>query len=166
MIIAGALFVVIFFQICLIFITKMYYSEQYFNKIKAKYRGKVEEADLLRGLTQRTSTLKSYLQSQNDMVEILARLYDMMPDEIYLKGITVTEESKIFIKGTSKSMSRVFALVTELENDSFFEGVKTEYTESRKEKGEDVSDFGIMMYVEGRRQAEETTDAEAVEEEG
>jgi hypothetical protein len=70
---------------------------------------------------------------------------------MYLKGVTIDKDGKIVLKGTSKSMSRIFSFVTELENDGLFTGVKTESTESRKEEGEDVSDFTIVMNIERQK---------------
>ena len=60
-------------------------------------------------------------------------------------------------------MSRIFSFVTEMEQQKFFEGVKTEYTESRKDKGEDVSDFGIVLNIEGRHKTEDNEKTEGEE---
>jgi Tfp pilus assembly protein PilN len=128
--------------------------EQYFNKIKARYKEKIDEADSLRGISQKTGAVNAYIEDKDDTIEVLGSIYDMLPDEIYLKGITIDKDGNVFIKGTSKTMSRIFSFVTELENNPFFESVKTEYTESKKDKGEDVSDFGIVMVIEGRYRPE------------
>ena len=144
----GVFFMVIFFQICLIFVSRMYYKEKYLNSLKDTFAEKIGEADKLRDISEKTSAVRNYLGNKTDAVDIIAKLYDMLPGEIYLKGITIDKDGKIFIKGTSKSMSRIFAFVTELENDKLYASVKTEFTEARKEEGEDVSDFGIVMTVE------------------
>ena len=85
---------------------------------------------------------------KGDIVSVVSMLYDAVPGEIYLKGIKVDAEGKIFIKGTSESMSRIFAFVTELENNKLFKGVKTEYTESSGASGQEISEFGIVMTLE------------------
>lgn len=147
-IIVGVLAMVIFFQVCLIFITKMYYTDLYYKRLTNRYKEKIDEANTLRLLSEKTRMLRTYVAKKGDMVTILARLYDILPDEIYLKGVKVEEDGKIFIKGMSGSMSRIFAFVTELENDALFKGVKTEFTESKKEQGQDVSEFGLVMMLE------------------
>jgi len=139
---------VIFFQVCLIFVSKIYYADSYLKQLKEKYKERIEEADSIRFLSAKTSSVRAYLVGKHDTVQILGRLYDLLPDEIHLTGIKIDEAGKIFLKGTSESMSGVFAFVTELENDPFYKGVKTEFTESRKEKEKDWSDFGIGMVIE------------------
>jgi len=145
---AGVLCMVIFFQICMTFILKMFYKENYLNSLARKFEEKIDEADHLRVVSEKTRTLKHYLSNKSYAIDGIIRLYEVVPDEIYIKGLTIDQEKKLFIKGTSKSMSRIFAFVTELENDPLFSGVKTEFTESKKERGEDVSEFGIVMQVE------------------
>ena len=126
----------------------MYSKQKQLNTLEQKYSEKIEEADSLRGLSTRTTQIKKYAFNKDDMVKVLSMLYQVVPDQIYLKGITVDNEGKVFIKGTSKSMSRIFAFVTELENNNIFQEVKTEFTENRKEGGKDVADFGIVMSIE------------------
>lgn len=147
-VVAGILGMVIFFQICLIFVSKIYYADVYLKQLSDKYKERIEEADNMRLVSAKSSWLKSYIMNKYDAVRVVSQLYELLPDEIFLTGIKIDETGKIFIKGTSESMSRVFSFVTELENDVLFKGVKTEFTESRKEKEKDYSDFGISMAVE------------------
>jgi len=149
---AGVLVMVIFFQICLIFISKMYFKEKYLNMLKKSYQSKVSEAGTLHSISEKTRVLKKYISERDTTVDTVARLYEILPEEIYLKGVTFDNEGKVEIKGTSKSMSRIFQFVTQLENDPLFSQVKTEYTENRKEGNEDVADFGIVMTLEGHEQ--------------
>jgi len=148
MIFAGCLAMIIFFQICIMLIVKLYGKEKELNTLKGTYKEKIGEANDLRDISERNTVIKGYISGKKELVDVIARIYDLLPDDMYLKGITVDKEGKIMIKGTSKSMSRIFAFVTELENDNQFSGVKTEFTEARKEDGEDVSDFGITMVSE------------------
>lgn len=145
---AGILFMLIFFQVCLILISKMYNKERMLGSLKERYKEKIGEADKLANMSEKTTMVRNFLANRNDVVNILVRLSEILPDDIYLKGITLDKDGKIFIKGTSKTMSRIFTFVKELEIDPLFAGVKTESTESKKQEGEDVSDFGITMEME------------------
>ena len=45
-------------------------------------------------------------------------------------------------------MSNVFSFVTTLENSLYFEGVKTSYTTTKKEQGEEYTKFEIICMYE------------------
>jgi len=145
---AGILFMVIFIQVCLIYMVQMYYKDQRLTALKKQFSEKINEAHELRSVSEKTRVVKSYLSDRLDMLNVVSRLYEVLPETMYIKGITIDKEDKIFVKGTSKSMSQIFAFVTELENEPLFMDVKTEYTESRKEGDEDVSEFGLVMTIE------------------
>ncbi len=144
----GVLSMVIFIQICLILLLRIYYAETYLRRLSDRFEVKLEEANRLGAISERTRVVRKYLTGKGNAIKVLAKLYELLPDEIYLKDVKLGQDGSISIKGTSESMSRIFAFVTELENDDLFKGVKTEFTESRREKKKDVSDFGIVMTME------------------
>ncbi len=141
----GILCMVIFVQICLIFLVKVYYREKYLTRLEEEFRGKIEETEDLRLLSDKMRVMRKFLVHKGDSIKVLASLHDILPDEIYLNDIKMDDESGILIQGTSSSMSRIFELVTKLENDDMYKSVKTEFTESGKKDGKDVFNFGITM---------------------
>jgi Tfp pilus assembly protein PilN len=78
-------------------------------------------------------------------LEIIHELYRLIPQEIYLNGITLDSGGNLSVVGVSESMSKVFALVTALEDSPFFEGVKTKSTASKKVGGKDMATFELVM---------------------
>jgi hypothetical protein len=146
---AGILAMVIFFQFCLILVAKMYSKERFLLYLKGKYKENIGEAEKLGNISERTGSILKYIEDRNAVIEVLVKLSEMLPEDIYLKGVTMDKEGKVFIKGTSKTMSRIFVFVKDLETSGFFTSVKTEYTESKKQDGEDVSDFGIAWNWKG-----------------
>ena len=58
---AGALVMVIFFQICLVFISKMYYKDKYLNELKAKFKERTDEAAVLQTMSEKTRTIRNFI---------------------------------------------------------------------------------------------------------
>ena len=79
---------------------------------------------------------------------MLDEFQKVLPQEMYLSEISLTDDGHVSIKGTSKLMSTVFSFVTELENSPRFKNVTSDYTKSRKENDQDVSDFGLSALLE------------------
>ncbi|MFH1768839.1 MAG: PilN domain-containing protein, partial [Candidatus Omnitrophota bacterium] len=58
------------------------------------------------------------------------------------------QDDTIILTGTADTMSRVFSLVTALENNKIFKNVKVDFTKSRVVKKEEVADFGLTLVLE------------------
>jgi len=72
-------------------------------------------------------------RNQDHSLDVMSELYDLVPDNIYLRSVTIDEKGAVNIKGTSSAMSEVFSFVTSLENSKYFKGASASNTSSRKE---------------------------------
>ncbi|MBN1354624.1 MAG: pilus assembly protein PilM [Candidatus Omnitrophica bacterium] len=147
-IVIGILAMVIFLQICLALLFKIYYTQKYLDMIDAKFKEEIKKAEHLQLISDRTRVVNDFLSGKNTPLQVIVSLYDILPDDIYLQSIAIDKDKSVFVKGTSESVSRIFEIVTSLEENPLYKGVKTEFTESRKKEGKNIADFGITMVIE------------------
>jgi len=140
-----------------IFMSKVYFKKSLVEKIKKQYDETQKSARDLEKISTKTRIIKGYLESRLIPLEVVEELYRIIPDDIYLKNLSLDENGKISIDGTSDSMSQVFALVGTLEDSNLFKGVKTKSTTAKKERGKDVASFEIAFKLES---AEDVDDEE------
>jgi Tfp pilus assembly protein PilN len=68
--------------------------------------------------------------------------------------VNFDENGTIDIVGISESMSRVFNLVSALEDSDLFKNVKTKSTSTKQERGKDVAAFEITFRLESAPEEE------------
>ncbi len=147
--------IVILMLICAWFFVKIYIKTGFLNKLKTSYNHSREEAETLARIAEKTGIIKDFLNNRLATLDIIYELYRIVPDEIYLNGIIVDESGKVTIQGTSESMSRVFSLVSALEESSLFKSVKTNSTAAKKERGKDLAAFELSFKLESAKDEEE-----------
>ncbi len=124
-------------------LTKIYFRQSYLKEITQNFEAKQKEAVELGAISDVTRVVKDFKARRGVAFKVLDEFQKVLPPDMYLNEISLTEDGRISIKGTSALMSTVFSFVTELEKISFFNNVTSDYTKSRKEKDKDVSDFGL-----------------------
>ncbi len=98
----------------------------------------------LETMRDRVNTIKQQLGSDRSSLDFLRELYQIIPDNIFLKIFLYDESKYIVIKGTANSMSEVFDLIPTLENSPFFEKVSSRGVKRRKVGKKEVVDFEIQ----------------------
>ncbi len=144
----GIYCLIILALVCAIFFSKIYFRSIYLKELKADSSEKQKLVDALEQVSRKTQIIKGYAGERLVALDIVKTLYRLIPEEIYLQSITVEEDGTIDLQGTSESMSRVFNLVTALEDSALFKGVKTKSTSSKQERGKDVAVFEITFRLE------------------
>ncbi len=152
---SAILAILLLFFVSGMFFSKIYFRSIFLNQLEEEYDTKHKAVSALDAVTQRTSIIKDYLNSRMVTLETFNELYQMLPDEIYLESITMDEKGKITIQGVSESMSRVFNLVTSLQNSSLFKTVKTTSTTAKKDRGKDVAAFEIVFKLASAKDEKE-----------
>ena len=99
-------------------------------------------------ISEKTRVVREFIQKRGLALRVIAELQKMLPADMYLSEISLTEDGKVSLKGSSSLMSGVFSFVTQMENNSVFKGVTSDYTKSRKENDKEVSDFGLSATLE------------------
>ncbi len=156
----GIFGLVILALVCAISFNKIYFRELYLNKLKADYTIKKKDAEALDLLAKNTQIVKDFAGDRLVTLDIVKTLYKLIPEEMYLQSISFEENGTIDIQGVSESMSRVFNLVTALEESSLFKNVKTKSTSTKQERGKDVAAFELLFRLESAPD-EEVEEAEA-----
>lgn len=127
-------------------LSRVYFKDVFLKQnLVEKYADQKKEVDLLERMINKTRVLREYLQARQLPLEAVRELYRIIPDEIYLSNIVMDETGNVSVQGVSESMSRVFSVVTALEESSLFENVKTKSTVAKKERGKDVAAFEITL---------------------
>ncbi len=148
--------------VCLIFFAKIYFHNQYLARLTAEYESKRKVVEELEEISTNTKIVKDYLHSRMLSLDVINELYSKIPEEIYLKNLTLDEDGTIRLQGISESRSTAFAFVTVLEDSFLFKKAKMISSSAQKDRGKDVSAFEISFRLESAPDEEEP---EVVEEE-
>lgn len=131
-----------------IFSTKIYFRGSYLKDITKNFEVKQKEAQDLDVISEKTRVVREFIQKKGLALKVLAEIQKLLPPDMYLSEISMTEDGHVSLKGSSSLMSGVFSFVTQLENSPVFKGVTSDYTKSRKENDKEVSDFGLSASLE------------------
>ncbi|MCM8831013.1 MAG: pilus assembly protein PilM [Candidatus Omnitrophica bacterium] len=144
---SGIFLILAFFLFFSIMIIKIYFKSIYLRKLKALYLTTSSEAKKLESDYTKVNIIKNYIINRGYSLEILAEIYNSLPEEIEVSGIKMDEKGRLVIQGTADTMSTVFLFVDRLSKVKYFKEVKTKYTSKRKEGTTDVTDFEINTQV-------------------
>lgn len=144
----GILSMAILIIFCSLLLTNVLFKKIYLNKLLSSYTKETEEAQALKDLSDRTGIIKKFLSKKGGALFVLVELYNATPKEVFLSSISFQDGETIVFTGTADSMSRVFSLVTDLENNQYFKNVKVDFTKSRRIEGKEVADFGLTLSLE------------------
>lgn len=145
---AAILILIILGFIVSVFLAKIYFRNHYLGEISKNFELKQKEADELDVISEETRVVKQFRQRRTVAAKVLDEFQNALPPDMYLSEISMTADSHVSIKGTSRLMSTVFSFVTQLENNPRFKTVTSDYTKSRKENDKEVSDFGLSALLE------------------
>ena len=151
---AGVLVVLILILFFAVFFTKLYFKTAVKDQLTSSYSQKRQEAEVLQDFSTKTRIIKDYLNSRMVPLELIDELYRLLPQGICLETIDLDDKGDISIRGTSESMSLVFALQTSLEGSPLFKSVETKSTTSKKERGKDMAAFEINFKLKSAKEGE------------
>jgi len=145
---SGVFAIILLLLVCSIFFAKIYFKNQYLDKVAAEYEAKRKQVDELEQISSNTRIIQNYLYSRMLSLDVITELYSNMPDEIYLKNLILEEDGGIRLQGISDTRSTAFAFITVLENSDLFKNAKMISSSAKKERGKDVSAFEISVRLE------------------
>src|SRR3989338_9111450 len=102
------------------------------------------------------SLVEERLSAQRRSINVLHEIAKLTQRDIYFTNINIEERNQTTLQGRADVMSNVFSFVTTLEGSPYFENVKTTYTTTKKEKGEEYTRFEIICMYEEEGEIEET----------
>jgi Tfp pilus assembly protein PilN len=140
--------------------TQIYFKNNYLNNLRNSYASQREEVGHLEEISTKTAIIRGFMDRRLVMLDVMLTLQSILPDAIYLENLSVDEEGEVVIRGISESMSRVFGMVTALEESALFKSVKTRSTAAKRQAGRDVATFEISCRIEGLSPARPEQDLE------
>ncbi len=146
----GILFMSCLVIFCGIFVTNLFLKKAYLQKISVSFTKEEKEALSLTEISERTGTAKRFINQKGESLFVLTELFNAMPKEVFLSSIALNPDNSLVVTGTADSMSRVFSLVTDLENNKLFKNVKVDFTKTKRIKDQEVADFGLTFFLEGK----------------
>jgi len=135
-------------MLALILGVKAFVRNIYLEKLTSSYRQENTEAERLMAIADRTGVMKRFLNKKGDLLTTIEEIFLILPEEVYLNTLDVREDETITFTATADSMSRVFSLVTNIENSKYFKNVTVDFTKSRVVKNGEVADFGLTLKIE------------------
>lgn len=144
--------VVLLVLLSAMFIGRVYFKGLYLTTLKAQHESVRQEAQILEKAMERIRIIKHYRRNRGYALEVLAAVYDVLPPRIMLTDIKMDTGGSLFLKGTARAMSDVFAFVAKMEEREMFSNVKTDYTTARKQGDEDWADFGVSCILSRREE--------------
>lgn len=141
-----AMTVLLFF--CVALLSNLMLKRMYLNKLEKSYVSENSEVTKLTAVLDSMALVKNFISEKGAGLSGMAVLFKAIPPEVFLTSIDFKEGDIFTFTGTADSMSRVFSLVTELENSVMFKDVKVDFTRSRSQRGSEVADFGLTLTFE------------------
>ena len=145
---SGIFLMAIIIIFCGMLIVKIYFRSSYLAKLDERLEVIEPQVKALEKASNRVTIIRRFIENKGQSLDILKEIYDLIPDNVYLKSIAIDEKHEITLKGTASAMSEVFTFVSALENSKLFKSAAAQNTASRKEAGKDVSDFEITCKME------------------
>jgi Tfp pilus assembly PilM family ATPase/Tfp pilus assembly protein PilN len=140
----GVLAIVILILVGAILLTKIYFKDAFLNKnLRARYAQQHDEVKQLEEKLRKTRVVRDLFESRLGTLEAMRELYSIIPNDIYLNTVNVTEDGLVNINGMAETTSRVYAFVSSLSGSPEFDGVKTKSTAGKKDRGKDMVAFEI-----------------------
>jgi len=130
------------------FLVHIYLKADYLQKLNAKFKSLNREAAAIEEDFSRVRVIRKYLGRRGYLLNVLADVYRLTPEEIAVINVRLRETGSFSVKGEAVSMAVVFAYVGELEKSDFFKEVKARYTSKKKVEGRELVDFEVAGVLE------------------
>ncbi|HQP10991.1 MAG TPA: pilus assembly protein PilM [Candidatus Omnitrophota bacterium] len=139
----------------LLLLISLYSKNAYLTQLEREIKKIEKVANLVDRMRQHITLVKERLDAGRRSINISDEIHKLTPKEICFTNINIEEDSQTVLQGRAKEMSNVFSFVTVLENSPYFENVKTTYTTTKKEQGEEYTKFEIICLYERKEEFEE-----------
>ena len=129
-------------------LVNIYIKSTYLTQIKKEIKKIEKVAGHVERMRKYIILVEDRLDAEKGSINILHEVHKLAPKEIYFTNINIEEKKRTVLQGRAKAMSNVFSFVTTLENSPYFENVKTTYTTTKKDQGEEYTKFEIICMYE------------------
>lgn len=126
---------------------RLYYKQSYIKYLDeqlVQMKPQVKEAE---SIIEKLNMAKNQADKDTAPLAILKETYRIIPQDMNLSMFSFGENKAAVLRGTSKTMSRVFEVVSMLENSKHFKNVKVAFANKRKIEAEELVDFQINCFL-------------------
>ncbi len=132
----------------LLVLISLYLKNSYLTQVEREIKKIEKVASLVDRMRQHISLVETRLDAGQRSINVFHEVHRLTPEEIHFTNVNIEEGGRTILQGRAKEMSNVFSFVTTLEGSAYFENVKTSYTTTKKEKGEEYTKFEIICMYE------------------
>ncbi|MBN2119638.1 MAG: pilus assembly protein PilM [Candidatus Omnitrophica bacterium] len=143
----GGLAIYLFTLVCGMFLGRIYNQQTFLDRVKEKNIAIGKEIGELPAKLTKIRIVKNCLKSRMTPLRLLSELQKVMPEEIAVEFVSLSEQKKVTLRGQARELSEVFKFVTTLENTEYFKEVQTRYTRKKKVKDKEVTDFELSLTI-------------------
>jgi len=145
---SGVYVMTILAVLCLILIGKIFFKSTYLNNLTDRYQSVIESSKRLEEDFSQIRLIKRELKNRSLALDVLAELYELIPNDIQLNGIKFSLDGAFSIEGNSRTMGTVFSFIGDMEESIHFKKVESRRTTKRKEGDREIVDFEILCTLE------------------
>ncbi len=125
---------------------KAAFKSRFLDKLNSRSLSIQQDAEKLEDEFRRIQLVKNYLSLRGYPLEVLYRIYEVIPETVRLSEIRFNRrENSLSIKGTAVSMTIIYVFVDSLSSETYFKDVKTRYTTKRREGNKEIADFELAI---------------------
>jgi Tfp pilus assembly PilM family ATPase len=146
-----SVFIFLFFLI-LSFFSRQHFKGIYYSRLEKEYAKKQEQVLYLEGIAERTAIVKRFLNSRMISLQVMDELARLIPPEIYLQNIQMTENGIIQLEGISDAKSKVSDYIIKLESSDLLEQATIKSTTEKKDRGKTAFAFQIECKLKGAKE--------------
>ncbi len=133
--------------ICGIFVTKIYYNNQYLEKIEKEYTYVERRARILKERLKKIQIVRKYIDNRRLPFYLISKLQESVTPELILTEVRLDDDNEAIVQGQALQLSNVFEFNNNLGSIPHFETVKTESTNKKVVDGREMISFKISFYL-------------------
>lgn len=146
----GVLTVFILTMLSLLVAISFYNRHSAIRALDHYIQGVEDSAAKARSLKQKTDTIKQHLDSGGAPVEIMSRLFEITPDDIYLLDLDMQSRDQIRIRARGGRQQSSSEFVKRLDANPMLQNVQENYNNSKNEGGLTFYEFEVTCAYDPR----------------
>ncbi len=139
----SVLIMLVFFMVSSYLAIKISMKNMTVQKLDQENTTSFEQARTMERVSTKSRAMKENISQRGKSLFVFQRITSLIGEDVYLSGFGYEEGGEITLAGTARSMSRVYSLVTHLEESGYCGSVKTNQTKVRREGDREVADFDL-----------------------
>ncbi len=124
-------------------------KQNYLNQVQSKIKAVKKETDEINKKYRSFDNMNQAVGQRVIVVDVISEIYKILPDDISIINLTMTNGREISLQGLSKESDQVNQLQQGMLSSSIFEGVNLEYVNRRATQEGDINYFKLSAKIKG-----------------